>query len=175
MKLPAIAAVVLTVLSVSGFSEQATTGVASEDTQAGLFAQPASERKAQDALPKAAGSMWDTLTSTKVTADMQKGLYKATFPDAVKKLAGTTVKIDGFMLPLESTEKFKHFLLSLRTPTCFFCPPGAPNEIVEVYSEKPTEWAEDLVTYQGKFTLIDNEELGVFFKMTDAVQVANAK
>jgi hypothetical protein len=132
--------------------------------------QPTDERSAQDDLPKAKDALWDTLYKTKVKVDDKTGTYSATFPDDVKKLNGKTVKISGFMLPLENTEKFKHFLLSRRTPTCFFCPPGAPNEIVEVYASKPTEWIEDLVTYEGKFELMENKEMGVFFKMTNAVK-----
>lgn len=132
--------------------------------------QPQDERSAQDALPIAKDALWDTLTKTKIKVDEKKGLYNATFPDEVKKLNGQTIKISGFMVPLESEEKFSHFLLSKRTPTCFFCPPGEPNEIIEVYSEKPTEWLEELVTYEGKFELIDNKEMGVFFKMTGAIR-----
>lgn len=135
---------------------------------AGPSLQPSDERSAQDALPKAKDALWDTLYKTKVKVDDKTGTYSATFPDEVKKLNGQTVKISGFMLPLENTEKFKHFLLSKRTPTCFFCPPGAPNEIIEVYADKPTEWIEDLVTYEGKFELMDNKEMGVFFKMSEA-------
>lgn len=131
-------------------------------------AQPADERKAQDALPKAKDTLWTTLYKTKITLDEQKGIYHASFPDDVKKLNGQTVKISGFMLPLESTEKFKHFLLSKRTPTCYFCPPGEPNEVIEVFADKATDWDENLLTYEGKFELTDNGEKGIFFKMTDA-------
>lgn len=133
--------------------------------------QPQDERAAQDQLPQSKDTLWDTFSKTKVSLDDKTGNYSAVFPDDVKKLQGQTITISGFMLPLESSEKFKHFLLSKRTPTCFFCPPGAPNEIIEVYSDKETEWAEDLITYQGTFELIDNKEMGVFFKMSNATQV----
>lgn len=130
--------------------------------------QPSEERAAQDSLPKSKDALWDTLYKTKVKVDEKDGTYSATFPDEVKRLDGQTIKISGFMLPLENSEKFSHFLLSKRTPTCFFCPPGAPNEIIEVYTTKPTEWVEDLVTYEGKFELMENKEMGVFFKLTEA-------
>lgn len=132
--------------------------------------QPTDERSAQDALPKAKDALWETLYKTKVKVDDKTGTYSATFPDEVKKLNGQTVKISGFILPLENSEKFTHFLLSKRTPTCFFCPPGAPNEIIEVYTAKPTEWIEDLVTYEGKFEFTENKEMGIFFKMNDAIK-----
>lgn len=130
--------------------------------------QPGDEREAQNKLPIAKGGIWDTLAKSKVTFHEDSGEYSAVIPEEVKKLSGQTVKVSGFMLPLESSDKFTHFLLSKRTPTCPFCPPGTPVEIVEVYAVKPTEWVDDLVTYEGKFELIDNKELGVFFKMTGA-------
>ena len=129
--------------------------------------QPADERKAQDALPKAKDQLWSTLGKTKVTVDNKKGLFLASFPAEVKKLDGQTLKISGFMLPLEGSEKFKHFLLSKRTPTCPFCPPGEPNEVVEVYSAKPVGYDENLISVEGKFQLVNEKETGIFFKMTD--------
>ncbi len=138
------------------------------ETSTTITLQPTDERKAQDSLPKAKDALWDTLYKTEVKVDDKTGTYSAIFPNEVKKLNGQTVKISGFMLPLESTEKFTHFLLSKRTPTCFFCPPGAPNEIIEIYAAKPTEWIEDLITYEGKFELMENKEMGVFFKLSDA-------
>lgn len=132
--------------------------------------QPPDERKAQDSLPQSKDSMWSLLGKTKITVDKKKGLYKAHFPDGVKKLDGQTVKISGFMLPLESSEKFKHFLLSKRTPTCPFCPPGLPTEVIDVYAAKDVSWDDNLVTYEGKFQLTDQEEAGIFFMMTNATK-----
>ncbi len=130
--------------------------------------QPADERAAQESLPMAKDAIWDVLYTTKVKFDNATSSYSAVFPEPVKQLAGTVVTISGFMLPLESTEKFTHFLLSKRTPTCYFCPPGDPNEIVEVFATKPIEWSEDLVTYTGTFALTNDKEAGIFFKMSQA-------
>lgn len=132
--------------------------------------QPEDERSAQEKLPKATDELWDTLYKTKVRLNEKDGTYSATFPDEVRKLDGQTIKISGFILPLESSKKFKHFLLSKRTPTCPFCPPGAPNEIIEIYTDKDTDWTGDLVTYEGRCALTENEEMGIFFKMVDAVR-----
>lgn len=159
-------------LALSAFEEQPITETYATTTTITdvLQLQPQDERNAQNSLPMAKDALWATLGKTKIKVDEEKGIYSAEFPDEVKKLNGQTVKISGFILPLESDEKFTHFLLSKRTPTCFFCPPGAPNEIIEVYSVKPIEWVEDLVTYEGKFELTDNQEMGVFYKMSDAIK-----
>jgi hypothetical protein len=89
-------------------------------------------------------------------------------PDEVSALDGHKVTITGFMLPLESSEKFTHFLLSKRTPTCPFCPPGEPNEVIDVTATKPVEWAEDAVKVTGIFGLMDDRKFGMFFKLTKA-------
>lgn len=130
--------------------------------------QPSDERKAQDALPKSQHALWNTLTKTKIHLDKKQGLYSATYPDEVKALVGTEITISGFMLPLEATEKFTHFLLSKRTPTCAFCPPGEPNEIIDVWLEKPVKWDDNLIAVIGTFTLINNPEFGMFFKLDKA-------
>lgn len=166
MKTGRLLLMALAFLALPGFTTETTT----ETFTTTFTLQPQDERSAQNTLPMAKDALWATLGKTKITVDEQKGLYNATFPDEVKKLNGQTVKISGFMVPLESDEKFTHFLLSKRTPTCFFCPPGEPNELIEVFSQKPTEWLEDLATYEGKFELVDDKEKGIFFKMTHAIK-----
>jgi hypothetical protein len=130
--------------------------------------QPLAERRAQDKLPKSTDPMWDVLGKTKIHLNEKKGLYSATFPPEVKALVGKQVTIVGFMLPLEATEKFHHFILSKRTPTCPFCPPGEPNEIVDVWVDTPIAWNEDIVRVTGTFELMNNPELGLFFKLAKA-------
>ncbi len=139
----------------------------------GFTSQPADERAAQSELPQSKDSMWKTLGETKVAFNHDAGTYSAKIPEPVKALDRKTIKISGFMLPLEAEEKFKHFLLSKRTPTCPYCPPGEPNEIIEVYADQATEWDDNLVTYEGTFELVNNQDLGVFFKLTKAQKKNN--
>lgn len=144
-------------LLLSGFSKQ--------ETPAG---QPSEERKAQDALPQSHDDMWKTFGKCKVHLDQKNYKYSIDYTPEVKAMEGKEVTVSGFMLPLESTEKFKHFLLSKRTPTCPFCPPGEPNEIVEVFTKKPVTWDEGIVVVTGKFGFTSNPELGLFFQLKDA-------
>ena len=130
--------------------------------------QPIEERKAQDILPQSKDAQWKTLSKTKIKLDEKKGLYSATYPAEVKALAGKEMTITGFIFPLEPSEKFKHFLLSARTPTCQFCPPGEPNEVLDVWLDKPIAWKEDAVKVTGTFELMNNPELGVFFALKKA-------
>jgi hypothetical protein len=137
-------------------------------TLSAFTSQPMNERQAQDTLPMSKHPMWQMLGKTKIHIDEKKGFYSATVPADVKALSGKEITINGFMLPLESTDKFKHFLISKRTPTCPFCPPGEPNEIMDVWMDKPVAYSEDLVTVKGKFQLMNDREMGLFFKLKDA-------
>ena len=156
------ALVIATWLLLSAFTEQAMPE--------GLL-QPADERAAQDALPQSKDPLWATLAKTNVKIDHENYTYTATHPPEVKKLVGTQVTIQGFIMPLEATESFTHFLLSKRTPTCGFCPPGEPNEVIDVHTKEPVEWVDGLITLRGTFNLINNEQMGMFFELKNAEQL----
>ena len=146
--------IILCLLSLSAFSSQ-----------------PLDERKIQDDLPTAKSQLWGVLMKTKITVDQKEGYYDAIVPAEVKNLSGKELTVSGFIMPLESKDKFKHFLLSRRTPVCPFCPPGEPNEIIDVTTEKPIAYTDDIVTLKGKFSLMNDRDMGLFFKLKDAVIV----
>lgn len=126
------------------------------------------EAKAQSRLPQAKDSLWLVLRQTQINVDEDQGLYTATHPATVKKLDGTVVTIRGFMLPLSPSAKVKRFLLTKYTPVCFFCPPGEPNEVIDVTTTSPVVWSDGIVKVTGKFRLINNGEQGLFFQMSQA-------
>lgn len=95
--------------------------------------------------------------------------YSITYIPEVKAMDGKQITLSGFIMPLETKEKFTHFLLSRRAPTCAFCPPGEPNEIVEVFTSKPVRWQEDLLTISGTLILSNDGKKGIFFQMKDVV------
>ncbi|MFN5351852.1 MAG: DUF3299 domain-containing protein [Alphaproteobacteria bacterium] len=133
------------------------------------ISQPTDERNVQDALPKSQDKMWDVFFKCKVTLlDNIKYVYSIDYTPEVKEMEGMQIEISGFVLPLEPTEKFTHFLLSKRTPTCFFCPPGEPNELIEVFTKKPIAWEDKLTKVQGILEFSKNPEKGLFFQMRDA-------
>lgn len=135
-------------------------------------AKPPEVQAAQEKLRKSKDSLWEDFAECKIntTADIMNDryLYGITYTPKVKKLEGKEITISGFMLPLEATEKFKHFLLARRAPTCAFCPPGQPNEIIDVWTDKPVQWDDNIVKVTGKFNFMENKELGVFFQMKDS-------
>ncbi len=130
--------------------------------------QPMDERKAQELLPISKDAFWDVLARCKVTLDTKKYLYSIVRTPEVDAMEGKPFTVSGFIMPLEAAETFKHFLLSKRTPTCGFCPPGEPNEIVEVFTNEKIKWDDGLVTMTGTMAFTDNPELGLFFQMKNA-------
>lgn len=133
--------------------------------------QPLDERKAQDSLPASQHPLWEALHKTKVTANEKTGYFSAQFPPEVKAIVGKEQTVNGFMMPLETKDKFSHFLLSKRTPTCPFCPPGEPNEIIDIWTRKPVTYEDKLITLKGTFELMNNKDMGLFFKLKDATEI----
>ena len=128
----------------------------------------ASERKAQANLPQSRAPIWQTLRTTRITEDTNAGTFTAVHSPAVRALANTNVQISGFMLPLDTTPRSRHFMLAKLTPVCFFCPPGAPNEMVEVFSNAPIPITDRLVVVTGRFSLINDQNMGLFFRVSNA-------
>jgi hypothetical protein len=69
---------------------------------------------------------------------------------------------------MDGSDRTKHFLVSRNTPVCMFCPPGQPNEVVEVLSPKAIEWTDKITTVTGKLSLINDGEKALFFKIENA-------
>ena len=130
--------------------------------------QPSEERQAQESLPQSHDNIWTMFGKCPVSLDAEKYTYSIKYTPEVKALAGKVITVSGFMLPLESTEKFKHFLLSKRTPTCSYCPPGEPNEVVEVFTKEPMAWDEGIVVITGTMKLTNNPDMGVFFQLKNS-------
>ena len=130
--------------------------------------QPQDERSAQGTLPQSTSPLWAKLANCRVDYDQHKGLYSIDLTGEVKALAGTSIEANGFILPLDGADKTKHFLLAKRTPVCLFCPPGEPNEIIEIKTKSTVDWVDEAVTVKGKFKLVNDGEKGVFFLMEDS-------
>ncbi len=130
--------------------------------------QPTDERAAQKGLPRASDPFWATLHTTRIKEDARRGMFLAVQSPQVKALAGQTLTVTGFMLPLESDAATTHFLLSKYTPVCAFCPPGQPNEFVEVRTNRPVKAGYDLIKVSGRFALQANGEQGLFFRLDGA-------
>ncbi|MBX9614076.1 MAG: DUF3299 domain-containing protein [Caulobacteraceae bacterium] len=126
------------------------------------------ERAMQLNLPTADGPMWRVLRQTRITIDEESQLFEAAHPPSVREMAGRRITLQGYMLPLESDIRTRHFLISPYTPVCFFHPPAEPNEVIEVTLTRPIPAGYHRVEVTGVLTLANDGEKGLFFQMNGA-------
>lgn len=112
------------------------------------------------------GVAWPMLMSASLAYDGDA--LTAEFSDAIKSLAGKTVKIAGFMVPLESALKQSRFLLTSNPPSCFFHVPGGPAGAVEVLAKTGIEASWDPIVLEGKFEPLSRSEDQVVYRLTNA-------
>ncbi|MGC1301043.1 MAG: DUF3299 domain-containing protein [Caulobacteraceae bacterium] len=134
-----------------------------------LLTQPADERATQKLLPTSKAPLWAVLRRTRIGEDDRRGVFTAAFPPEVKALDGHAVTLSGFMLPLDAAPASTHFLLSKYTPVCFFCPPGQPNEVVEVTTRRGVPVTDRMLTVTGRFALEAKADKGLFFQVDQAL------
>ena len=92
----------------------------------------------------------------------------ASFPDSIKDLAGDTVKLSGFMMPLDPEMKQKRFILTSNPPSCFFHVPGGPAGSVEVLAAEGIEMSWDPIVIEGRFEPQETSEVGVVYRLQEA-------
>jgi uncharacterized protein len=110
---------------------------------------------------------WDALGQAGV---VKKGdRFVPEYPKAVAALDSKEVKLQGFMMPLETAATQKRFLLTAQPSGCSFCMPGGPESVVEVQMKAPLKYILDAVTVTGKFVLVRDDASGLFYRLTDAV------
>jgi uncharacterized protein len=112
---------------------------------------------------------WSVLSGVKTRAEKNRLL--PAFEKAQLVLDKKTQRVQGFMMPLEPGEKQTHFLLTSVPMTCAFCVPGGPESMVEVKSRTPVKYTLDPVTVEGMFALLNDDEYGLYYRITDAVGV----
>lgn len=96
---------------------------------------------------------------------------QADFPQDIAAQNGKTVKLVGFMMPLDPEEKQKHFLLTSNPPSCFFHIPGGPAGAVEVFADKGIEATWDPLVLEGRFETVKHSEMGVIYRLHKARMV----
>ena len=99
------------------------------------------------------------------------GEWNIAFGEKVQELNGKTIKIYGFMMPLDGSLQQKHFILSmLPIEGCQFCAPGTQAQFIEVNASRGEgiRYTYDSIQIQGTFELMPDAPMGVYFLMTDA-------
>src|SRR5262245_1550411 len=109
---------------------------------------------------------WKTLAQVELVK--MKDRYVPQFASSVSALDQKQVKVQGFMMPLETGEQQAHFVLASMPQTCAFCMPGGPESMVEVKMRTPVKYTFDAVVVTGKLAVLKDDPTGIFYRLTEA-------
>jgi hypothetical protein len=118
-------------------------------------------------LPDARGAVaWSLLSKTAIKK--VDGKLGPDFPAGLRPLNGKTVKLQGYVIPLEAGQTHARFLLSAWSPSCPFCLTAGPEAMVEVKARTPVKYSLEPVVVRGRLQLLDNDPSGMFFRLLEA-------
>ena len=112
---------------------------------------------------------WSMLTDVKLKTRGGRPLPE--FPEAVRAINGTVVRVQGFMMPLAPGEKQTHFLVTSVPLTCSFCTPGGPESMLEVRTRTPVKYGMEPVVVEGRLQVLEADPMGIYYRMPAAVAV----
>ena len=117
---------------------------------------------------------WQLLRQVKLVEAKQKGAKAAAmrpeFSPQIKELDNKVVKVYGFVLPLSTSQKQSHFLISPLPSHCPFCVNQGPDSMIEVVAKNPVDYSPwEPIIMRGKLTLVNDEYL--FYRLTNAETV----
>jgi hypothetical protein len=101
-----------------------------------------------------------------------KDRYVPQFSQTVAALDQKEVKLQGFMMPLEMGDKQKRFILTSMPPSCAFCLPGGPDQLVEIQAKTPVKYGFEPIVVSGKLVVLKDDPMGLYYRLTDAVLIA---
>lgn len=131
----------------------------------------------QPAATPRGGVAWSLLESTRVIdrRDDDNIIYsRPSFPQRVRALQGRTVRVAGWMMPLENSSRQSHFVLLAYPPGCPFHLHALPNQFIEVRASQPVAVEEMRpITLSGTLRLTGQDESGIFYRLTNARQIGS--
>lgn len=121
----------------------------------------------------AGGTSWAVLESTKEIQRNQDGIIysKPNFSPKVKALSGKKIKVNGYIMPLETSAKQKHFVLLGYPPDCPFHLNPAPTQFIEVRVANPVAVNNAVRTIEGTLVLGGSDESGIFYKIVNGREI----
>lgn len=96
--------------------------------------------------------------------------YKPGFPPEVAALNGQTIRIKGFMFPLDGTEEQSLFLFGPFPINCPFQYHVGPSLVIEAHTgKKPITFSYEPLVLEGRLELVpEDPENSVFYRLKDA-------
>jgi uncharacterized protein len=122
-------------------------------------------------LPELKGVVsWKTLSEVQTVK--QKDKFIPQFSKSIASLDKKEVRLQGFMMPLETGDKQKRFILTAMPPSCAFCLPGGPDQLVEIQAKAPVKYGFEPIVLSGKLAVLTDDPMGLYYRLTDAVLVS---
>ncbi len=119
-------------------------------------------------LPEVEGVLpWETLQGVELMFDGPDMVPE--YADAVIALDGETVRMVGFMLPLDTSGA--RVLLSQYAPHCPFCMTAGPESFVALECEEPLALSLEPIVVEGRLEVIDEAWDGYYYRMTDVALI----
>ena len=137
-----------------------TTGI----PPAGL---PSASDYSASVLPEKEGVVsWRTLAAVQPVKQGTRMVPE--FSKEILALDRKSVRVQGFIIPLDMGDKQTRFLLTAVPPHCSFCMPAGPEAIVEVIAKTPVKYSFDPIIVSGRFSIVKDDSAGVLYRLTDA-------
>ncbi|MFT4772693.1 MAG: hypothetical protein ACI9A7_000463 [Cyclobacteriaceae bacterium] len=116
---------------------------------------------------------WETLGKVKLVPGYDEFLgdeiEKPVFPKEISIFENTRVTVEGYVIPLGTSESSSYFVLS-RFPfnSCFFCGNAGPETVIEVYTNEKFAYKDQKVMATGILRLNADDPLHLFFLLEEA-------
>jgi hypothetical protein len=116
---------------------------------------------------------WKTLSKITIEKRFDDVLnYEIEYPifsEVVKKLNGTQITLEGWMIPLDELRGENYIVLSsLPFANCFFCGGAGPETVMEVFSEDKIDFTEKRVSVTGTLTINADDPLRLMYILNNA-------
>jgi uncharacterized protein len=109
---------------------------------------------------------WRTLAQVSPVKEGKK--IVPSFDSKIERLDGQSLKVQGFIMPLQMGDKQTHFLLSAAPPHCTFCVAGGPESMIEVKTKTPIKYGFDPIVLSGKLQVLKDDPMGLYYRIVDA-------
>lgn len=134
---------------------------------AALFVFSAPTVEAQDT------NLWKTLSKLTYEKKFDDLLgFKVDVPvfgEETRALAGKTVEVSGYIVPVEGYKSHTEFVFSAYPYNmCFFCGGAGPETVMEVTSKEPVKYSTERVRLRGTLQLNSDDINRLMYVLTDA-------
>jgi len=94
---------------------------------------------------------------------------KPVFSESLKKLDGKTIRIKGYIVPVEGYKNHTEFILSaFPYNMCFFCGGAGPETVMEVKTKSPVQYTAEPIILSGRLILNSEDVNRLMYALEDA-------